>query len=359
MGELLNKPEIKALTMREIILTIQDYVREVLKNYFVLIFVFLPFMGFYIYKYYTTKPEYYAEVKFLVEGSSSSTGGLGGLLGQFGIRNTGKANPFKIVEVAKSKAIIEEVLFSKYDNELVANHIIELYELSDEWGKNEPQYLNFKFKHTKYSEFDSLEKTAFVRLINKVTGGKEAVDYMINFTFNNETGIYSYQTNSINEKMAIHLQDASYESLRKFFEEDMVENSIKTSIVLKQKADSLQNMLVKKTYQLASIQDRSLGLVLATPGVKKMTLEKEIQALTLAYSEVLKSYELSDINLKDTKPLFLKLDESLSPLDSTAPSLVINLIKAILLTVLFGAGFIIMRKLYREIMQGTEIIRDR
>lgn len=345
-----NVPQINVLTIKEIILTLKDYFHEVVKNYLIIVFASIPLISYYIYDFYKTKPAYFTEVKFLVEGNSTSVGGLGGLLGQFGIRNTGKSNPYKIVEVAKSKAILERVLFSKYNNDFTSNHIIDIYKLDEEWAESEPAFAKFKFKHSQYSEFDSLEKTAFVRLINKVTGGKEAVDYMINFTLDNETGVFSYKTNSENEILSIHLQNTSYEFLRKFFEEDILENSVKTTIVLKQKADSLQNLLVNKTYQLANIQDRTLGLVMATPGVRKMALEKEIQALTLAYAEVLKSYELSDINLKDSKPLFLKLDESISPLESVSPSIVINMLKGLILSILFGGGFIVSRKWYRGIM---------
>ena len=130
----------------------------------------------------------------------------------------------------------------------------------------------------------------------------------------------------------------------------MVENSINTTLVLREKADSIKNLITNKTAQMAAAQDRTLGLVMATPGVKKLTLEKEIQALTLAYAEVLKSYEVSDITLKDTKPLFLKLDESIAPLGSTSSSLYLNLIKAILSAFVVGGGMIIGRNIYQEIM---------
>ncbi|MBK7221827.1 MAG: hypothetical protein IPH94_11035 [Saprospiraceae bacterium] len=119
---------------------------------------------------------------------------------------------------------------------------------------------------------------------------------------------------------------------------------------MREKADSIKNLITNKTAQMAAAQDRTLGLVMATPGVKKLTLEKEIQALTLAYAEVLKSYEVSDITLKDTKPLFLKLDESIAPLGSTSSSLYLNLIKAILSAFVVGGGMIIGRNIYQEIM---------
>ena len=103
---------------------------------------------------------------------------------------------------------------------------------------------------------------------------------------------------------------------------------------------------------MANLQDKSFGLILATPGVKKITLEKEIQALTIAYTEVLKSYELADINLRDSKPLFLMMDESIIPLDVILPSLLINTIKALILSLVFSVGFILIRKYFSDLMKA-------
>jgi hypothetical protein len=344
----MQKDEI--LSMKQIILSIKENVFELISNYKIIILVIIPFSIYYTYKFYNTRPIYFAEVKFLVEGNASSGGSLGGLLGQFGLRNTGKSNPYKIVEVAKSKYIFQKVMFSKYNNDFIANHIVKIYRLNEKWGKNEPLFRTFGFRNSEIEKFDSLERIAFVQLFSKVMGGKNSKEALVTFNYEEDKGIYSYKINCEDENLAINLQNKSYEYLRHFFEEDMLENSLKTSMVLRDKADSIQGLLQLKIAQMANLQDRSLGLILSTPGVKKMTLEKEIQALTLAYTEVLKSYELADINLRDAKPLFLKMDESISPLDIVIPSLFINLLKAALLGVFFSCGYILARKSYRKIM---------
>ncbi|MBK8698708.1 MAG: hypothetical protein IPN29_03910 [Saprospiraceae bacterium] len=338
------------ITLKEIILKVGSYYRELVKNWMVIALISLPLLVYFGYKHFTYKPVYVSEVRFLVEGSTSSFGGLGGLLGQFGIRNTGKANPFKIVEVAKSKFILKKVLFEKHRGDFIANQIISLYKLDEDWSTSNPKFKDFRFKNHETEKFDSLERTAFMRIVNKVTGGINAKDPMLNFTFSEETGVFSYKANCVNEELTLLLQQKSYDYLQKFFEEDIIENSINTTVILKQKADSLQQLISTKAYQLANLQDRTLGLVMATPGVKKMTLEKEIQALTIAYAEVLKSYEISDITLKDTKPMFLMLDESMPPLEVSDSSIYINLIKALLLAGILGGGFIILRKIYRDAM---------
>ena len=70
-----NLPQIKVLTIKEIILTLKDYFLEIVRNYTIIIVASIPFLCYYIYNFYNTKPTYFAEVKFLVEGSSSSIGG--------------------------------------------------------------------------------------------------------------------------------------------------------------------------------------------------------------------------------------------------------------------------------------------
>ncbi|MBK8391107.1 MAG: hypothetical protein IPL23_18250 [Saprospiraceae bacterium] len=94
----------------------------------------------------------------------------------------------------------------------------------------------------------------------------------------------------------------------------MVINQASTVKILKEKADSLQAVINSKSYASASIQDRTLGLVSNVQGVRSDKLQKEVAMLTLALGEVLKNYEIADINLKDIKPLFLQIEESLPPL---------------------------------------------
>ncbi|HMP32581.1 MAG TPA: hypothetical protein PKD85_23440, partial [Saprospiraceae bacterium] len=152
--------------------------------------------------------------------------------------------------------------------------------------------------------------------------------------------------------LALQMLQESYTYLVKFFEDDNMEAQGKSAAILKYKADSLKTLIDRKIAQVASISDQSAGLVLQAPNAKRVTLEKEIMSLSTAYGEILKSYELSDVGMRDTKAMFLTLDESLPPLEPKESSLLINLIKGILLGGLVGTSLVIGAKIVRDALNA-------
>ena len=125
------------VTLKDVILKGRFYFELLLAKWYIIGFFCVPFIIYFGYKHLKFKPQYEAEVKFLVEGSASSFGGLGGLLGQFGIRNTGKANPFKIVEVARSNYILERILLDAAEKPMIANRLIHIYQLEQAWAESD------------------------------------------------------------------------------------------------------------------------------------------------------------------------------------------------------------------------------
>ena len=72
------------ITLKELILKLQEYIREIINSKLIIgLFCLISVLGF-LYKHYTHIPTYKAELKFVVEGQNGG-GGLGGLLGSFGI----------------------------------------------------------------------------------------------------------------------------------------------------------------------------------------------------------------------------------------------------------------------------------
>ena len=123
MSKQTDKYQEEEINLKEIIIKFKFYSHEIIRNYLLVLVVTLPLLVYFVYKHYKTLPKYEAETRFLVEGSSGS-GGLGSLLGQFGIRSSGKFNPFKVLEVAKSKTLIKKVLFSKTEGDYIINELI-------------------------------------------------------------------------------------------------------------------------------------------------------------------------------------------------------------------------------------------
>jgi uncharacterized protein involved in exopolysaccharide biosynthesis len=144
------------------------------------------------------------------------------------------------------------------------------------------------------------------------------------------------------------LINGCYQNLITFFEDDVTQSQGNASKLLREKADSLKTLIDQKTYQAAKITDRSFGLVMETPNVQKNLLEKEVTVLASAYAEVLKNYEITDINRKNAKPLFVKLDEALTPLEPIESSLIKNIAKAFLFGSLVGSTYVIFAKIFRD-----------
>ncbi len=351
----LNKLEEKdEITLKELIQKVILFGEEIRKSWLIVVGLCLLICGYFLFRHYTFKPKYITETKFIVEGSSGG-GSLGGLLGQFGIRNSGKFNPYKVIEVARSKNILKKIFFYKINQDFIINDILKEYGLVEKWAKKDPKWNNFTFKTADQDKFTELESKAFLAIYNMTVGGEKIKDPLLTFSYNEDSGIYQYNSSTINEKLSLGMVDRVYMELKLFFEEEILANQLNTTVILKQKADSIQAMIYKKSYQLAGQQDQTLGLARSTPGARKVILEKEILALTTAYSEILKNYEIADINLKDTRPMFIKLDETISPLEPTESSLLIELMKGLILGGFVASFFIIMRKIYRDAMYEPSI----
>jgi hypothetical protein len=57
---------------------------------------------------------------------------------------------------------------------------------------------------------------------------------------------------------------------------------------------------------------------------------------------------MADIGLKDIRASFIKIDETIGPLEPVESSLIFSIVKAIGLSILISSIFISLRKLYRD-----------
>ncbi|MBK9737180.1 MAG: hypothetical protein IPO92_20400, partial [Saprospiraceae bacterium] len=92
-----------------------------------------------------------------------SGGALAGILGSFGLGKGGKVNLDRIVELSKSRNILHKVMFTQIPleatfkkNDYIANHIIALYKLDDEWTNHNKDWKGFRFKSDSIKSFTSM-----------------------------------------------------------------------------------------------------------------------------------------------------------------------------------------------------------
>jgi capsular polysaccharide biosynthesis protein len=342
------------ITLKELLLAIGNYVTEVWKNKFLIILISIPFIALMFYKAINTPPEYVAQLRFIVESESGGSGGmLGGLLGQFGIRRgTSGANPYQMVEVAKSPDVLKEVLFQRLaseNNDFVANVIIRDYELDENWIKRYPEMKGFRFTHDSIAIFSPIENRAFRSVMGRVLGPKKKPKLaLLSVGVNDETGIFTLSGKTESESVSVALVEQTYETIKYFYEEKTLENQRQTRDLLKSKVDSLQALINQKQVQLARFQDASRGVILEEKLVQRNILSRDISTMTLALGEATKSFEMADYAYRDRKPLFVAIDRPIPPISPEENSKLKALIIGILLGAFIGIGFVIGRKIIRD-----------
>lgn len=344
------------ISLKEVVLKIKSYIKELFKYWWLIVLFIIPFLIKNVYQALHTPPEYTAEIRFLVEGDSGGgMTGIGGLLGSFGFNKGAKNNPFKIIEVAKSKSMISDVIFSK-ENDFLANEIITAYKLDERWAESNPEMLGLRFNKDSIENFSEQERRAFLSVYKFIIGTQNSEENaLMRISVNDDSGIFMINSTSIDEHISLHLTNNTYDLLKLFFEEKIVEDKSNTVALLKEKLDSLESVIGRKTLQIARFDDRNRGIYSNEAEYQKRKLELEIQGLTAAYTETWKNYEVAEYNYKTSKPLFLLIDKPYAPLSSSSPSLIMNIIFAILLGSLLGMVFIIGRKIYRDIMSSESI----
>ncbi len=358
MEEKINtQPYDDEITLRELILRIREYWREIWRNWWLIGLIAIPFVGYFLYKTFTHVPEYKAEIRFLVEGQGgSSVGSLGGLLGSFGFSSSGasNSNPYKILEVAKSKRMIGEVLLEKSisNDQLIANNIIDLYELTEKWKKNNPEMEDIMLRDIDINEFSKNERKAFLSLYGKTVGSKENREKaLLKIGLDEDSGIFSILSNTKDEPLSLDLANKLYQKVKYFFEKQILEDQISTRDILMRKADSLNAVIDTKLREIARFEDSSRGLVSRESEITKEKMLLEVEGNTSAYVELQKSLQIADYELQNMKPQFMVIDQPYNPIKPTQESILLNLILGCLLGGFIGMGFIIARKIYQDAME--------
>jgi len=176
---------------------------------------------------------------------------------------------------------------------------------------------------------------------------------LLKIGLNEESGVFKYSVSTELECLSLTIIDKAFDSLKQFFEEDLLMDKIQTIEILKSKRDSLRGLIDQKGREYAIFQDRNRGVISNERMYLGNKLLVEIDGLSTAYGEILRSYELTDVSFRDSKPTFMIIDRPFSPLGRSGPSLLLNLILGILLGGFIAVGFIVVRKFYRDIMSSS------
>lgn len=346
------------ITLKELILKIQEYWAEIWRYKWWVVLVSGLFAAGFLVKAWLTKPTYTATLTFMVnEDEGGSMGGVAAILGQFGFGGgvQGQYNLDKIVQLAKSRRIIQEVLFDSLiingKSDYIANHVIDLYEYDKKW-ENDTLLESFKFNREEIESFSRGEGKALQAIYGKLVGDMDKkTKGLATLDFNEESGILILSVSSLQEDLSIKTARKIYEELSKFYVDKTTEKQRQTFDNLTFKTDSIQKKLYATENQLAKFKDASQNLMLQQNNVEEQRLSRQLQVLTILYGEALKNRETADFLLKNATPFFQIIDEPVAPLRPIRRSKLIAIILGGFLGAFIVGLFLTGKIFYRTVMR--------
>lgn len=288
--------------------------------------------------YFWQKPQYIGKASFILEEKSGGMGGgLSGLASQFGFdigSLTGSAGLFagdNILDILKSRTIIEKVLLTKIDStkgstgNTLADSYLEWSKLKQKWS-DDKQLTTLNFTNTIAGKpntrlQDSVLLVIYQKLIKK-----------------------NLSVERLNKKGSIIEVTASTQSetFSKLFTERLVFETIKMYVDLKtsvasknivrleQRSDSLMSLLNSKSYKSASLQILDANAAYKSSAVPVEVTQRDKSVTYALYSEVMKNLEASRMAIAGQTPVINLLDNAKYPLE--------NMRKELLLLILIGAA---------------------
>jgi len=268
------------------------------------------------------KPKYEGTASFILEEKSSMGGGLSGLASQFGVDIGGLAGSAglfagdNILDILKSRTIIDKVLLSKVDSSDAANKNT----LAD-------LYLDWSHQKNKWSDRADLANISFANCLPG-TPHSRLQDSVLFVMYKRLTKKH-VTVERINKKGSIIevMTTSQSEVFSKLFSERLVSETMKMYIDIKtgtaarsilrleKRSDSLMEILNSKSYKSASLQVLDANIAYKSTAVPVEVSQRDKTVTYALYTEVMKNLEASRMALAGQTPIINLLDSSKYPLE--------------------------------------------
>jgi hypothetical protein len=293
--------------------------------------------------YFTLKPAYEGTVTFILEEKSSGmSGGLSGLASQFGFdigSLSGSSGMFagdNILDILKSRSIVEKVLLSKVDSSQVngltmADLYLDFSGLKTKWQKKSAELANISFNNLSVDKPHSLVQDSVLYVIYSRLNKKHVVVERLN----KKGSIIKISTTSTNQVFSKVFTERLLVETRKLYIDVKTGTSAANVQRLEQRADSLMRVLNNKSYQSAAVQIVDANSAFKSAAVPGEVSQRDKMISYAIYTEVVKNLEASRMALANQTPALQQLDSPRYPLEDQKKSLFLLLIFGI------GAGLTI------------------
>jgi len=333
------------LTLKDIINLVIKYFHEV-KKYWILPLAFgILFAGYKGYKAYAQKATYKATLTFMINEDEGAKlgGGAASILGRLG-GTTAKFNLDKILELSKSRNIVQQALFSKIamdkKEDYFANHFIKAYDLN----KNSKNPI--VFSRDDVDKFTDAENAMLQKIYIMLVGPEG----LVSNSSNDKSGIMTMTISTVNELLSIEFLKKLYDKLSNFYISKSIEKEQVAYNALKTKSERLYAQMNSKEAAKASFDDSNLSVFQESSKLPGKRYERDARILGAIYAEVIKNLELAEISLQNKTPFVQVIDYPIPPLEPQKDSLLKSILLGLLLGGIIGITVVIIRKIFQEAM---------
>ena len=300
--------------------------------------------------YFITSPKYQATATFIVEEKSSGSG-LAGMAGQLGFDissltggNAGLFDGDNILEIIKSRNIIESVLLSKVDgsdstnNKTLADLYYETSGLKNKLEGKSNKLANLNFSNIKNGAGHTiLQDSVLFIMIEKINKDN------LNVQRTNKKGsIISISTYSTNPQFSKLFSERLLNETSEMYIKIKVGNLSSNINRLQNKADSLQALLNRTSYQSAALNTFDANEAYKSSAVPEEMSQRDKLVLNTLYAEVVKNVEILRISLINQKPIIQVLDLPKFPLVNQQKSFLIIELIGLLAGLVIGLLFLLL-----------------
>lgn len=277
-------------------------------------------------------PKYDASTSFVLEEKTAGGGGLAGLASQFGFdmssltgAGSGLFSGDNILDIVKSRVIVEKVLLSKVDS-LKGKESLTLADLYLQFspkGKGVAQkFPGIQFSQlTAESTHSTLQDSILFVIYDDVTKNNITVDRL-----NKKGSIYKITTVSDHPVFSKNVTDKLLSETTKFYVNIKTNNASANVARLQKRADSLYGILNAKSYNAANYQILDPNIAYKSVTVPGEVSQRDKTIIYSIYAEVVKNLEMSRMAVISQTPIIQILDQPKYPLIDQRKSFIFLLI---------------------------------
>lgn len=347
-----RKIEGEQISLKEFILLIKRYYRSLVKHW-LYILIAVVFLGS-VFAIYAKMEgvKYKAELTFMLneDGGSSLNSLTSGLLGRF-VGGGGKYNLEKILNLSRSRHIIEKALFRKgvvnHKEDFLANHFINFYSL------------NMKTKEDSLDGFfftsDTIITIKESRMMNKLYELIAGEKGLFSASTNEKSGIMTMELLCKSEDLAVCFINTTFTILSDYYINKSIEKETISYNLLKEKADYLKGRMNQQLDQSLIYQDKTLGSWQGTSTLPYLKHSRDTRISTEMYGEILKNLEIADFTLKTKTPFIQKIDSPRKPLEAVKSSMIKYCIVGGFLGFFLSFLYLLIRKVISDAMKVQEV----